>query len=36
MRAFGWAVAIIVGSYSGYVLIKSIPDFVRYVRLSRI
>ncbi len=34
MRIFGWAVAIVVGGYSAYVLIKSVPDLVRYVKLS--
>jgi hypothetical protein len=35
MRAFGWTVAIVVGGYASYVFIKSIPDVVRYLRLSR-
>jgi hypothetical protein len=34
MRAFGWTVAIIVGSYTTYLFVKSIPDMVRYVKLS--
>jgi hypothetical protein len=34
MRAFGWTVAIVVGSYATYVFIRSIPDMVRYAKLS--
>jgi hypothetical protein len=34
MRKFGWAVAVVVGGYSAYVFIKSIPDMVRYVKLA--
>jgi len=34
MRAFGWTVAIVVGGFSTYLVIKSIPDMVRYVKLS--
>lgn len=34
MRAFGWAVAVVVGGYATIVLLKSVPDVVRYVRLS--
>ena len=34
MRAFGWTVALVVGGYTGYLLVKSIPDMVRYVKLS--
>jgi hypothetical protein len=34
MRAFGWTVAAVVGGYSAYLLLKSIPDIRRYVRLS--
>ena len=34
MRTFGWAVAIVLGGYSTYLVVKSIPDIVRYVRLS--
>ena len=34
MRTFGWAVAMIAGGYAAYVLLKSIPDIGRYVRLS--
>jgi hypothetical protein len=34
MRAFGWTVAIVVSGYATYVFMKSIPDMVRYVKLS--
>ncbi len=34
MRAFGWAVAIVMGGYAGYIFLKSIPDMVRYVKIS--
>ena len=34
MRAFGWTVAVIVGSYATYLFIKSVPDMVRYAKLS--
>jgi len=34
MRTFGWAVAIVVGGYSTYLFVKSIPDLVRYAKLS--
>jgi len=34
MRAFGWTVAIVVGGYSAYLFAKSIPDMIRYVKLS--
>lgn len=34
MRIFGWTVAIVVGGYSAYVLLKSVPDLIRYVKLS--
>jgi hypothetical protein len=34
MRTFGWTVALVVGGYSAYVFIKSIPDLVRYIKLS--
>ena len=34
MRAFGWAVAVVVGGYATFVVLKSIPDVVRYVKLS--
>jgi hypothetical protein len=34
MRTFGWTVAIVVGGYASYVLLKSIPDMVRYVKMS--
>jgi hypothetical protein len=34
MRAFGWTVAIVVGGYASYVFLKSIPDMVRYAKIS--
>jgi hypothetical protein len=34
MRTFGWAVTIVVGGYATFVFLKSIPDIVRYVKLS--
>ena len=34
MRTFGWAVAVIVGGYTAFVVVRSIPDIVRYAKLS--
>jgi hypothetical protein len=34
MRTFGWAVTIVVGGYATFMLLKSIPDMVRYVKIS--
>lgn len=34
MRTFGWAVALITGGYAAYVLLKSVPDIGRYIKLS--
>jgi hypothetical protein len=34
MRAFGWAVALVVGGYASYLFVKSIPDMMRYAQLS--
>jgi hypothetical protein len=34
MRKFGWAVAIVSGGYAAYLFVKSIPDMVRYAKLS--
>ncbi len=34
MRIFGWTVAIVVGGYSTYVFLRSVPDLVRYAKLS--
>jgi hypothetical protein len=34
MRIFGWTVAIVVGGYSAYVFLKSVPDIIRYAKLS--
>jgi hypothetical protein len=34
MRTFGWAVALVTGGYAAYLLVRSIPDIGRYIRLS--
>jgi hypothetical protein len=34
MRAFGWAVTVVVGGYATYLFVKSIPDLYRYAKLS--
>jgi hypothetical protein len=34
MRVFGWMVTVVVGGYATYVFLKSVPDLVRYARLS--
>jgi hypothetical protein len=34
MRTVGWTVTLVVGGYATYVLVKSIPDIARYVKLS--
>jgi hypothetical protein len=34
MRGFGWAITVIVGGYAALMLLKSIPDAVRYVKIS--
>ena len=34
MRAFGWAITVVVGGYVTFMLLKSIPDMVRYVKIS--
>ena len=34
MRTFGWTVTIVVGGYATYVFLKSIPDIMRYVKMS--
>jgi hypothetical protein len=34
MRVFGWTVALVVGGYTAYLVLKSIPDIVRYVKIS--
>ena len=34
MRVFGWVVAVIAGGCTAFVLLRSIPDIGRYVRLS--
>jgi len=34
MRVFGWTVAVIAGGYTAYLFAKSIPDMIRYAKLS--
>lgn len=34
MRIFGWAVTVVAGGYATYLVLKSIPDIIRYARLS--
>jgi hypothetical protein len=34
MRKVGWAFTIVVGGYATYLVVKSIPDMVRYVKIS--
>jgi len=34
MRIFGWVVAVVVGGYATVMILKSVPDVVRYVKLS--
>jgi hypothetical protein len=34
MRTFGWIVTVVAGGYAAFVLLKSIPDIGRYVKLS--
>ena len=34
MRTFGWLVTVVVGGYAAYVVLKSVPDMVRYAKLS--
>jgi hypothetical protein len=34
MRALGWTVAVVAGGYAAFVLLKSIPDIARYIKLS--
>jgi hypothetical protein len=34
VRTFGWAVTIVVGGFATYLFVKSIPDMVRYAKLS--
>jgi len=34
MRTFGWTIAVITGGYTAYLLLKSLPDIARYVKLS--
>lgn len=34
MRKFGWTMALVLGGYATYLVLKSIPDMVRYAKLS--
>jgi hypothetical protein len=34
MRKFGWAVAIAVSGYATYLFVKSVPDMIRYAKIS--
>jgi hypothetical protein len=34
MRTFGWMVTVVVGGYATYVFLKSIPDMIRYAKIS--
>ncbi len=34
MKSFGWFMFVVIGGYSTYLLVKSVPDIVRYVKLS--
>lgn len=34
MRTFGWTVALVAGGWATYMFLKSIPDMVRYAKLS--
>jgi hypothetical protein len=34
MRTLGWTIAVVVGGYANFMLLKSIPDMVRYVKTS--
>jgi hypothetical protein len=34
MRHFGWAVALVVGGYTAFLLLKSIPDMKRYIKMT--
>jgi hypothetical protein len=34
MRTFGWTMAVVMGTYATYLFVKSIPDMVRYAKLS--
>jgi hypothetical protein len=34
MRTFGWMLAVVVGGYATYMVLRSVPDVVRYVKLS--
>jgi hypothetical protein len=34
MRNLGWAVTVVIGGYAAFMMLKSIPDMVRYVKIS--
>jgi hypothetical protein len=34
MKTFGLAITVVVGGYVTFMLLKSIPDMVRYVKIS--
>lgn len=34
MRSFGWAMALLMGGYTAYLVVRSVPDIIRYVKLS--
>jgi hypothetical protein len=34
MRTFGWAVTVVVGGYAAYLFLKSVPDMIRYAKMS--
>jgi hypothetical protein len=34
MRTFGIVITAVVGGYAAYLFLKSIPDMVRYARIS--
>jgi hypothetical protein len=34
MRTFGWMLVAVVGGYATYMVLRSVPDVVRYVKLS--
>ncbi len=34
MRSFGWAMALLIGGYTAYLVVRSVPDIIRYVKLS--
>jgi hypothetical protein len=34
MKTFGWTIALIAGGYTALLVLKSIPDIGRYIKLS--